>query len=176
MPGSNLAWRITSIRNVYAKSSHEPESLPYSSCIQYQASPEDRQHAGVSEYRQHPTLCEWLSPVVYSVPGTCHHLRGQGQGRFSASDIGARLVDRSHSHLIGKKEIFSAPEYKDPAFREAIVAIPSTTPDAVLVPKEITPFLHIVLGNGNELSLCGPARWKTRAAGEQADEKHSSCG
>jgi hypothetical protein len=46
------------------------------------------------------------------------------RGRFSSStDIGAFLIDRLHADFLGKKEIFSAEEYRDSAIRDAILAL-----------------------------------------------------
>jgi hypothetical protein len=76
------------------------------------------------------------------------------QDRFTAkTDIAAFLIDRLHADFDGKKEIFSAEEYGDPAIREAIVALLTKRRDVVLVPREIASFMHSVLGAGKVLSL-----------------------
>src|SRR5207253_769902 len=74
--------------------------------------------------------------------------------RFTAkSDISAFLIDRLHADFNGKKEIFSAEEYRDPAIREAILALLPKRRDMVIVPREIARFMHAVLGPGKVLSL-----------------------
>ena len=75
------------------------------------------------------------------------------RGRFESNDIGAFLIDRLHDDFTGKKEIFSAEEYRDPAIREAILALLSKRRDVVLVPREIANFVHAILGHGKVLSL-----------------------
>src|ERR1039458_3324590 len=65
------------------------------------------------------------------------------QDRFTAkTDIAAFLIDRLHADFDGKKEIFSAEEYGDPAIREAIVALLTKRRDVVLVPREIASFMR----------------------------------
>ena len=60
------------------------------------------------------------------------------QDRFTAkSDISAFLIDRLHADFNGKKEIFSAEEYRDPAIRESILALLTKKRDIVIVPREI---------------------------------------
>ena len=76
------------------------------------------------------------------------------QDRFTAkTDISAFLIDRLHADFNGKKEIFSAVEYRDPAIREAILALLAKKRDVLLVPREIASFVHAVLGAGKVLSL-----------------------
>jgi hypothetical protein len=76
------------------------------------------------------------------------------QDRFTAkTDISAFLVDRLHADFNGKKEIFSAEEYRDPAIREAILALLTKRRDVVTVPREIARFVHAVLGPGKVLTL-----------------------
>ena len=76
------------------------------------------------------------------------------RGRFAGStDIGASLIDRLHDDFLEKKEIFSAEEYRDPAIRDALLALLSKRRDVVLVPKEIVGFVHAVLGHGTVLNL-----------------------
>lgn len=74
--------------------------------------------------------------------------------RFNAStDVGAWLIDRLNADFAGKKEIFSAEEYRDPEIREAVVALLAKRRDLIIVPREIVGFLHAILGHGKVLSL-----------------------
>lgn len=69
-----------------------------------------------------------------------------------STDITAFLIDRLQADFTGKREIFSAEEYKDPAIKETVVELLAKD-HALFIPKEVAGFVRVILGSGKVLSL-----------------------
>ena len=75
---------------------------------------------------------------------------GRSTGRNSVAEA---LPDRLEADFAGNKELFSAEEYKDPAFSDALLGLLVASWGGFFVPKEVTSFVKAILGPGRVLSL-----------------------
>jgi hypothetical protein len=74
----------------------------------------------------------------------------RSSGRYGLSE---HLLDRLEADFRDKKELFSADEYKDPDFSEALWWIFVRGREDFSVPREVTNFVWSILGPGRVLSL-----------------------
>jgi N-6 DNA methylase len=75
---------------------------------------------------------------------------GRSLGRNNPAEA---LHDRLEADFAGSKELFSAEEYKDPAFSEALLGLLVAAQSGSFVPKEVANFMKAALGPGRVLSL-----------------------
>jgi hypothetical protein len=76
--------------------------------------------------------------------------RWRSTGRSSVAEA---LPDHLEADFAGKKELFSAEEYKDPVFSDALLGLLVASFGGFFVPKEVTTFVKTILGPGRVLSL-----------------------
>jgi hypothetical protein len=69
------------------------------------------------------------------------------------NSVAETLPDRLATDFAGSKELFSAAEYRDPAFSDALLGLLGSSRGGFFVPKEVTSLLKAILGPGGVLSL-----------------------
>jgi hypothetical protein len=75
---------------------------------------------------------------------------GRSTGRDAVAEA---LPDRLEADFAGNKELFSAEEYRDPAFSDALLGLLVASLGGFSAPKEVTSFVKALLGPGRVLSL-----------------------